>query len=99
MLTPSSFVKIAKLSNASPSADKQSRNNLAAVSLEAFDTIKEKFLLSFFIIWYCSKTNATVVDDANQFVSERSSNPRVGKDKSQMEDNDKREVTTNKVFE
>ena len=42
---------------------------------------------------------ATVVDDANQFVSERSSNPRVGKDKSQMEDNDKREVTTNKVFE
>jgi hypothetical protein len=44
-------------------------------------------------------TNATVVDDANQFVSERSSNPRVGKDKSQMEDNDKREVTTNKVFE
>ena len=44
-------------------------------------------------------TNATVVDDAIQFVSERSSNPRVGKDKSQMEDNEKREVTTNKVFE
>jgi hypothetical protein len=44
-------------------------------------------------------TNATVVDDAIQFVSDRSSNPRVGKDMSQMEDNDKREVTTNKVFE
>jgi hypothetical protein len=44
-------------------------------------------------------TNATVVDDTIQFVSDRSSNPRVGKDMSQMEDNDKREVTTNKVFE